>query len=130
MAETFTWIDGGAERVLWMDPPSTPGARFLAVRRGASEEDWSAACVLAAGEPEREIGDGLVEAWVAEDVILKYAIQGLAQLHGVSPAPGIPDDDAGEAEVFIMRLWRLLTARWAPPEGSIVPPDPEADREG
>ena len=129
MTETFTWIDGAKGRVLWLDDPATPGARFLAVRRGTSDEDWSAACVLARGEPEREIGDGLVEARVAEDVILKYAIQGLAQLHDVSPAPGIPGDDAGEAEVFIMRLWRILTARWAPP-GGFPPPAHDPDDEG
>lgn len=118
MADTFTWIDRGAERVLWLDAPATPGARYLAVRRGSGDEDWGAACLLAPGMPEQEIGDGLVEASVAEDVILKFAIQELARLHGVSPAPGLPDTDAGEAEVLIMRLWQVLTARWAPPEGA------------
>jgi len=117
MADTFTWLDRGADRVLWIDDPATPGARYLAVRRRTSEEDWSAACMLAPGAPEQEIGDGLVEASVAEDVILKYAIQSLARLHGVSPAPGLPDQEAGEAEVVIMKLWQVLTARWAPPEG-------------
>src|SRR5512137_1218209 len=115
MAEPWTWIDRGEERVLFLDPPAQPGARYLAVRR-AGPDDWTAACVLVPGEPEREVGEGLVEASVAEDVILKFAIQGLARIHGVSPAPGIPDEEAGEAEVFIARLWRLLTARWAPPE--------------
>jgi hypothetical protein len=117
MADTYTWIDRGGERVLWLDDPATPGARFLAVRRRTGDEDWGAACVLEPGGPEQEIGEGLVDASVAEDVILKYAIQGLARLHGVSPAPGLPDQEAGEAEVIIMRLWQLLTARWAPPEG-------------
>ncbi len=115
MADTFTWLDRGAERRLWLDDPTTPGARYLAVRRQTGDEDWSAACVLEAGEPEREIGDGLVDASVAEDAILKFAIQALAALHGVSPAPGLPDQEAGEAEVVIARLWQLLTARWAPP---------------
>jgi hypothetical protein len=122
MAETFSWIDHGAERLFHIDPPGTPGGRFLAVRRGASDEDWSAACVLAPGAPEREIGDGLVQASIAEDVILKFAIQGLAQLHGVSPAPGLPGQEAGEAEVIILKLWAALTARWAPPEGWAPPP--------
>lgn len=117
MADTFFWIDRGGERVLWIDDPARPGARYLAVRRQSSDEDWSAACRLEAGAPEQEIGDGLVEPSVAEDVILKYAIQGLARLHGVSPAPGLPDEEAGEAEVVIMKLWQVLTARWAPPEG-------------
>src|SRR5512137_353987 len=114
MAHPLTWIDRGDERVLHLDPPGTPGGRYLAVRR-LGEEDWTAACVLAPGEPEREIGDQLVSAGFAEDVILKYAIQGLARLHGVSPAPGLPDQDAGEAEVLIARLWQALTDRWAPP---------------
>jgi hypothetical protein len=115
MADTYRWIDGDGERVLFLDPPETPGARYLKVRR-VGPDDWTAACVLAPGEPEREVGDGLVEASVGEDVILKFAIQALARQHGVSPAPGIPDEEAGEAEVIIARLWRLLTERWAPPE--------------
>lgn len=116
MADTFTWLDRGGERVLWIDDPAGPGARYLAVRRLTGDEDWGAACMLEAGTPEQEIGDGLVDASVAEDVILKYAIQSLARLHGVSPAPGLPDQEAGEAEVVIMKLWRVLTERWAPPE--------------
>jgi len=74
-----------------------------------------------------------VDASVAEDVILKFAIQGLARLHGVSPSPGLPDQDSGEAELLIMKLWQVLTARWAPPEGARGegPPEegpPEAER--
>ena len=110
---TWTWLDRPDERILYLDDPATPGARFLAVRRHG-EDDWTTACVLAPGEAEREVGEGLVDARIAEDVVLKYAIQALARLHDVSPAPGIPDEDAGEAEVIIARLWRLLTARWAP----------------
>jgi hypothetical protein len=115
MAQPLTWIDGGSERVLHLDPPGTSRGRYLAVRRVGGDEDWTAACVLAPGEAEREIGDQLVSAAFAEDVILKYAIQGLARLHGVSPAPGLPDEDAGEAELLIARLWQALTERWAPP---------------
>ena len=111
--DTFTWHARPDERVLYLDDPATPDARFLAVRRRA-EEDWTTACVLQAGEPEREVGEGLVDAHVAEEVVIKYAIQALARIHDVSPAPGIPDEEAGEAEVLIARLWRLLTARWAP----------------
>ena len=114
MAETFTWIDRGAERVFHLDAPGTAGGRYLAVRRVSGDDDWTAACVLAPGEAEREIGDHLADASIAEDVILKYAIQGLARLHGVSPAPGRPDEDAGEAELIIARLWQALTDRWAP----------------
>jgi hypothetical protein len=115
MAETFTWIDRGDERVFLLDAPGTAPGRYLAVRRVSGDDDWTAACVLAPGEAEREIGDQLVSAGFAEDVILKYAIQGLARLHGVSPAPGLPDEDAGEAELLIARLWQALTDRWAPP---------------
>jgi hypothetical protein len=114
MAETFTWIDRGAERVFHLDPPGTAGGRYLAVRRVSGDDDWTAACVLAPGEGELEVGDHLADASIAEDVILKYAIQGLARRHGVSPAPGRPDEDAGEAELIIARLWQALTDRWAP----------------
>lgn len=115
MADTFTWIDRGGERVLWLDDPATPGARYLAVRRLSGDEDWGTAFVLEPGGAEQALGDGLPGASVAEDVVLKLAIQGLARLHGVSPAPGLPGEEAGEAEVIIMKLWAVLTARWAPP---------------
>ena len=114
MPTSYTWTDGGAERRLDLDPPGAPGARYLAVRRVSGDEDWTAACVLAPGEPEREIGDQLASAAIAEDVILKYAIQALARLHGVSPSPGLPEEGAGEAEQIIARLWQTITARWAP----------------
>jgi len=118
MAETFTWIDGGEERVMWLDDPASPNARYLAVRRQPpGDDDWTAACLLDPAEPEVEIGDGLAGAGVAEDVILKYAIQGLARRHGVSSAPGLPDEDAQPVEVVIARLWQVLTERWAPPQG-------------
>jgi hypothetical protein len=120
MALPLTWTHRGDERILPLDPPGTPGGRFLAVRRQAGGQDeWTAACVLQPGEAEREIGDGLAGAGMAEDAILKYAIQALARLHGVSPAPGLPDSEAGEAEVLIARLWQALTERWAP--GGQVP---------
>lgn len=116
MSTVLEWIDRGDERVMWLDAPGAVGARYLAVRRQAGGDDeWTAACLLAPGEAEIEIGDGLAGARVAEDVILKYAIQGLARRHGVSSAPGLPDADAGEAEVLIARLWKALTDRWAPP---------------
>jgi hypothetical protein len=127
MADTFTWLDRGGERVLFLDDPARPGARYLAVRRQADGQGWSAACMLEPGQPEQELGDGLVEASVAEDVILKFAIQGLARLHGVSPAPGLPDQDSGEAELLIMKLWQALTARWAPPEGERDEGAPDED---
>jgi hypothetical protein len=114
MAETYMWVDRGDERVFHLDPPGTEGGRYLAVRRVSGDQDWTAACVLSPGEAEREIGDQLADASIAEDAILKYAIQGLARLHGVSPAPGLPDQEAGEAELIISRLWQALTDRWAP----------------
>ena len=113
-------INAGIRRVFYLDDPAGPGARYLTVRRGSGEEDWSAACRLSADGPEEEIGEGLVAPSVAEDVILKYAIQALAARHGVSPAPGLPGQDAGEVEVVIMKLWQALTARWAPPDGGGV----------
>jgi hypothetical protein len=124
MAEPLTWIDAGGERRLFLDPPGGPGGRYLAVRRVSGDEDWTAACVLVAGEPEREIGDQLASAGIAEDVILKYAIQALARLHDVSPVPGMPEEDAGEAELLIARLWQAITARWAPRPGAGGDPQP------
>ena len=117
MSRLLEWIDRGDERVMWLDAPGADGARYLAVRRQAGGDDeWTAAALLAPGEAELEIGEGLAGARVAEDVIIKYAIQGLARRHGVSSAPGLPDTEAGEAEVLIARLWKVLTERWAGPQ--------------
>jgi hypothetical protein len=124
MSQPLTWIDAGGERRLLLDPPGVPDGRYLAVRRVSGDEDWCTACVLVPGEPEREIGEALASARIAEDVILKYAIQALAQIHGVSPVPGIPEDDAGEAELLIARLWQAITARWARPPEAGGDPEP------
>ena len=120
MSAPFTWIDLGDERRLHLDPPGTPGGRYLAVRREPGDgDDWTVGCVLQSGEPEQEFGEGLAGRGMAEDVALKVAIQGLARIHGVSPVPGEPAAGAGEAERLIARLWRTLTERWAP--GGVVP---------
>ncbi len=124
MSQPLTWIDVGGERRLLLDPPGAPGGRYLAVRRVSGDEDWSTACVLVPGEPEREVGEQLASAQIAEDVILKYAIQALGRIHGVSPVPGIPEEDAGEGELLIARLWQAITARWAPRPGADGDPQP------
>ena len=129
MPGPFTWIDRGDEQLLHLDPPGTPGGRYLAVRRQpGGDDEWTVACALQAGQPEEEFGDGLAGRGVAEDVALKVAIQGLARLHGVSPVPGLPDGDAPEAEHLIARLWLTLSERWAP--GGVVPGGPAGGSPG
>jgi len=51
---------------------------------------------------------------VARDAALKWGIQLLAAHHGVSPSPGVPEEDAPEPERIVARLWGLLAAANVP----------------
>jgi hypothetical protein len=99
--------DGGT----WLDLGTTGPAGaglHLAVRRHA-EEGWFRPCaVLVAGEEERELGDGVLGLEHAQDTLVKYAIQVLAQRHGVAPDARDAADDAPWSEQVVAALWALL----------------------
>lgn len=81
---------------------------WLAVRPHPEPEFWRPLCVLVPGEEEREIGDGVLGRELAQDSVLKYAIQTLARLHGVSPAQRELEEDAPWPRRTLGRLWELL----------------------
>ncbi|ACG74304.1 hypothetical protein AnaeK_3083 [Anaeromyxobacter sp. K] len=104
------WIprDGG----LWLDLSSGGEGEgtWLAVLPHAEPGYWRPVCVLVPGEEEREIGDGVSGRELAQDTVVKYAIQVIAALHGVSPAHREPEEDAPWPRRTLGRLWALLEA--------------------
>jgi hypothetical protein len=78
------------------------------VRPHAEEGYFRPTCVLAAGEDERELGDGVLGAEHAKDTIVKYAIQVLAERHGVPRDLRRADEGAPWAERTIAALWAVL----------------------
>jgi hypothetical protein len=117
MTATFEWRERGDGQVLWIDDPEAgPGARYLAVRPlpGVEGEWWTVAAVVVKGEAERDVGGELADPAVARDAALKWGIQLLAAHHGVSPSPGVPEEDAPEPERIVARLWGLLAAANVP----------------
>jgi hypothetical protein len=107
LSGALEWVEREGGWFLELDAPGAGPPRYLGARRGEGEDAWRAVAVLASGEEERDLGEqpGLE---VAKDMALKLGIQVLARLHGVSPAPGLPDADAPDVEHLIARLWEAL----------------------
>ena len=70
--------------------------------------------MLVPGEEEREIGDGVLGRELAQDTVLKSAIQTLARLHGVSAAQRDLEEDAPWPRRTLGRLWELLVESPSP----------------
>jgi len=83
---------------------------YLAVRPHAEEGYFRPLCRLAPGEEERELGDGVLGREHARDTVVKYAIQTLARLHGVSTTGLHAEEDDPWPERVIAALWALLAA--------------------
>ncbi len=113
MRASLEWEERGGDVFLDLDAPGAPGGgRYLAVRRGGDEDLWHPGAVLVAGEPERELADAQPGLGLAQEVAVKLAIQLLARIHGISPAPGAVEDGAPEPERLVAALWALLAARF------------------
>ena len=106
MRERLEWVE--RDGAWWVDLDAAGGGRYL-VARPAPEPGWFVpAFVVDPGEAEREIGEGQPDLASAQEMATKVAIQALARIHGVSPAPGRPEPDAPEGERLIAALWDLL----------------------
>ncbi len=105
----LAWVERDGGDSLDLGATGAEGAgTWLAVRPHEVEGYFRPLCVLVPGEAERELGDGVLGREHARDTLVKYAIQTLAQLHGV-PATGL---EAGEDDPWAARtiaaLWTLL----------------------
>lgn len=108
---TLAWIERGGVDFLDLSAVGGGGeGLYLAVRPHPEEGYFRPLCVLAPGEEERELGDGVLGREHARDAVVKYAISTLARLHGV-PATRLhaEDDDPWPARA-VAALWALLAA--------------------
>ena len=103
------WIprDGGTFLDLAATGPAGAG-RWLLVRPHAEPGYFRPCAVLAPGEVERELGDGVLGIEHAQDTIVKYAIQVLAAAHGVAPDAREAAADAPWPAQAVAALWALL----------------------
>lgn len=83
---------------------------YLAVLPHAEPGYFRPVAVLAPGEEEREVGDGVLGREHAQDTIVKYAIQALATRHGLSPAYREADEEDAWPARTLARLWAQLAA--------------------
>lgn len=104
------WIprDGGLRLDLSSDGEGA--GTWLAVLPHPEPGYWRPVCVLVPGEEVREIGDGVPGRELAQDTVVKYAIQAIAKQHGVSPAHRDLEEDAPWPRRTLGRLWALLAA--------------------
>jgi hypothetical protein len=101
--------DGGDLLDLSATGPEGAGL-YLAVKPHAEEGYFRPLLVLAPGEEERELGDGVLGREHARDTLVKFAIQDLARRHGVPPATLRADDDEPWGARVIAALWDLLAS--------------------
>jgi hypothetical protein len=119
----LAWLDqDGVLRCDLSDAGEGAGT-YLAVLPHAEPDYFRPVAVLVPGEEEREVGDGVLGREHAQDTIVKYAIQTLARLHGLSGAYREADEDDAWPARTLARLWALLAALPGAPRPA---PDDEA----
>jgi hypothetical protein len=106
----LTWQEKDGGLFLDLAEAGEGAGTWLAVRPHAEPEYWRPVCVLAPGEEEHEIGDGVLGREHAAETLVKYAIQRLAQLHGFPPTPRDTDDEDAWPKRTVARLWQLLAS--------------------
>lgn len=109
MRLAWTERDGADLLDLSATGPSGAGL-YLAVKPHAEEGYFRPVFVLAPGEEERELGDGVLGREHARDTLVKYAISELARRHGVEPATLRADEDDPWAARAIAALWDVLAS--------------------
>ncbi len=109
MRLAWTERDGGDLLDLSETGPEGAGL-YLSVKRHAEEGCFRALFVLAPGEEERELGDGVLGREHARDTLVKLAISELARRHGLPPATLRADEEDPWAARTIAALWDLLAA--------------------
>ena len=105
------WTEHDGVDLLDLSPTGPAGAGlYLAVKPHAEEGFFRPLFVLAPGEEERELGDGVLGREHARDTVVKYAIQALARRHDVPPATLRAAEDAPWAARVVAALWDLLAS--------------------
>ncbi len=105
---TLQWTERDGGLFLDLSDGDEGAGTWLAVRPHPEPDTWRPLCVLVPGEEERELGDGVPSRELAQDTLLKYAIQTMARLHGLSPEEREVEEDAPWPRRTLGRLWALL----------------------
>ena len=107
----LAWTErGGADLLDLSEDGSAEAGPYLAVKPHAEPGYFRPLFVLAAGEDERELGDGVLGREHARDTLVKLAISELARRHGVPAATLRADEDDPWPARTIAALWELLAA--------------------
>lgn len=119
----LTWQDRDGGLFCDLSDDGEGAGTFLAVRPHPEPEYWRPICVLAPGEEEHEVGDGVLGREHARDTIVKFSIQLLSRAHGLSAVPREADDDDPWPQRTLARLWAFLAA--GPGATEPAPQDPD-----
>ncbi len=107
----LAWTERDGADVLDLSTTGPAGAGlYLAVRPHAEAGYFRPVLVLAPGEEERELGDGVLGREHARDTVVKLAISELARRHGVAPATLRAGEGDPWAARAIAALWDLLAS--------------------
>jgi hypothetical protein len=107
----LAWTERDGADLLDLSATGPAGAGlYLAVRPHAEDGYFRPVFVLAPGEDEGELGDGVLGREHARDTLVKFAISELARRHGVPPATLRADEEDPWAARAIAALWDLLAA--------------------
>ncbi len=109
MRLAWTERDGGDLLDLSGTGPAGAGL-YLSVKPHPEPGYFRPLFVLAPGEEERELGDGVLGREHARDTLVKLAISELARRHGLPPATLRADADDPWAARTIAALWELLAS--------------------
>src|SRR5512140_14164 len=107
----LAWTERDGADLLDLSETGAAGAGlYLAVKPHAEEGYFRPVFVLAAGEEEGELGDGVLGREHARDTVVKFAISELARRHGLPPTTLRADADDPWAARTIAALWELLAS--------------------
>ncbi len=107
----LAWTERDGADLLDLSATGPAGAGlYLAVRPHAEAGFFRPLFVLAAGDEEGELGDGVLGREHARDTVVKFAISELARRHGLPPATLRADEDDPWAARAIAALWDLLAS--------------------
>jgi hypothetical protein len=108
----LAWTERDGADHLDLSPAGPAGAGpYLAVKPHAEDGYFRPVFVLAAGEGEGELGDGVLGREHARDTLVKFAISELARRHGIEATTLRAEEGDPWAARTIAALWDLLASQ-------------------
>lgn len=107
----LAWTEKDGADLLDLSATGPAGAGlYLAVKPHAEEGYFRPVFVLAPGEEERELGDGVLGREHAKDTVVKLAISELARRHALPAATLRADEGDPWPAQAVAALWDLLAS--------------------